>query len=827
LAERKTYFVDVILPVPIHRAFTYRLPQEWENDVHVGSRVVVPFGKSKFQTGLVTKIHEQAPAEYTVKYVECLLDETPIVTTGQFHFWSWIAGYYMSSIGEVMNAALPTNFKIASETMVAIHPDFEPGEQDMTEQETAIFEVLVIQEKCDLKQLIERTGITSIHPIIKKMFQRRILLPFEELNDRFTPKTATYVLLNEELQDPEKLAECLYNLEQNKRQAKQLEAMLQFLALGQVENGDFQPVPKTQLVAQGVSQASMASLERNGIIHTEKLIVSRINFDKQHVREPENLSEAQHKAYDEINICFQTFNTTLLHGVTGSGKTEIYVHLIQEQIKSGKQVLFLLPEIALTTQLIQRLQEYFGELVGVYHSRFNQNERVEIWNSVLENNPHKFRIILGARSSVFLPFSDLGLIIVDEEHETSYKQHDPSPRYHARDAAIVLGIMHKAKVLLGSATPSLETYFNAKNKKYGLVELSERYGGIRLPEIFFADIKKERAQQTMHSHFSSFLMEELMKTIEEGQQAIFFQNRRGYTPLWNCEVCSWTPKCTNCDVSLTYHKHSNQLKCHYCGFVTAPIGTCAQCGSNRLRMIGFGTEKIEDELILQHPELRVKRLDLDTTRAKHAYAKLLTEFEEKKIDVLIGTQMITKGLDFEHVQLVGVLDADMLLHRPDFRAFERSYQLISQVAGRAGRKHKRGKVIIQTADPDHWVLRRVMEHDYLGFYNSEIMERKHFLYPPFYKLIDFTLKHKDEKILQQGSLNLTRLLKEVFHERVMGPEKPLISRLQQYFLMGIKLKMEKDLSDKKVKEHIRGIIDAFYSVPSHKSIRLVINVDPY
>jgi primosomal protein N' (replication factor Y) len=538
------------------------------------------------------------------------------------------------------------------------------------------------------------------------------------------------------------------------------------------------------------------------------------------------LSASQTKVLEELHASMEKNITTLLHGVTGSGKTEIYVQLIQEQLDLGKQVLFLLPEIALTTQLIQRLSSYFGDQIGVYHSKFSQNERVEIWNHVLNNDPNRYRIVLGARSSVFLPFQDLGLIIVDEEHESTFKQYDPSPRYNARDASIVLAHLHNSKVILGSATPSMESYYNAKTGKYGLVELTERYGGLAMPEIFIADVKKEKRQKSMQSHFTSLLLGEMKDALERDEQIILFQNRRGYTPLWSCEICNWTPKCKNCDVSLTYHKQTNSLKCHYCGHVSPPMGTCAACGSNRLKMLGFGTEKIEDDLQIVYPDKVIKRLDLDSTRSKHAYETILTDFGDRKIDILIGTQMVTKGLDFDNVSLVGVLDADHLLNRVDFRAFERSYQLMSQVSGRSGRKHKRGKVVIQTGDPENWVIRRVIEHDYIGFYNSEILERKNFFYPPFYKLIQITLKHKDEYLLDAASIQLANSLKEIFKERVLGPEYPVVKRINNLFLKNIVLKIERDAPDKKVKERLQQLINAFYSVPLHKSIRMVVDVDP-
>jgi primosomal protein N' (replication factor Y) len=551
-----------------------------------------------------------------------------------------------------------------------------------------------------------------------------------------------------------------------------------------------------------------------------------MEFAQQKIIAPKSLSEYQQTALNEIRSVFKEKTIGLLHGVTGSGKTEIYIELIQEQLEQGKQVLYLLPEIALTTQLIQRLSLHFGEAIGVYHSKFNQNERVEIWNHVLHSHPSKYRIVMGARSSIFLPFTNLGLVIVDEEHENSFKQYDPSPRYNARDSAIVLATLHKAKVVLGSATPSIESYYNAKTGKYGLIELSQRFGGIQMPEIFCADIKEEKKNKTMQSHLSSFLFNAMNEELARNKQIILFQNRRGYTPSWNCEICNWTPKCQSCDVSLTYHKHSNTLKCHYCGYMVAPMGSCGDCGSNRLKMIGFGTEKIEDELSILFPDKVIQRLDLDATRSKNAYQQIIEDFETGKISILVGTQMITKGLDFDNVSLVGILDADHLLNRPDFRAYERSYQLMSQVAGRAGRKHQRGKVIIQTGNPEHWIIRKVMDHNYIDFYTNEIVERRNFHYPPFYKIIHLTLKNKDKNQLDMSSNELAQSLKEVFKERVLGPEYPIITRINNYYLKQIILKTEKELSQHQIKVRLQEIIDHFYSIPSNKSTKVVVDVDP-
>ena len=826
MAERKTIFVNVILPVPIHREFTYRVPFELNEQVIAGGRVIVPFGKSKLLTGVVTKISDIAPTDYQAKYIEHILDDTPIINEIQYNFWNWIAGYYMSPLGDVMNAALPANFKLASETKIVLHPDFEPGNSLLNERETEVVDTLQIRETLDLKELSDLLGIKTIQPLIKKLIDKRIVLSLEALNDKFSPKTAIYIDLQPELLDEQELNGKIAWLERRKGADKQLEALLTILHKGNYSNGAFTALLKKELIDLEISASSLNSLEKHGIIQQQRYEISRFGNHAEEQLAFKALSNEQQTSLDEINASFEKNTTTLLRGVTGSGKTEIYVQLIQEQLDHGKQVLFLLPEIALTTQLIQRLSAYFGDLVGVYHSKFNQNERVEIWNHVLHNDPSRFRIILGARSSVFLPFHELGLIIVDEEHESTFKQYDPSPRYNARDASIVLAHLHNAKVLLGSATPSMESYFNAKTGKYGLVELNSRFGGLRLPEILCADVKKERRQKNMESHFTTFLIDEIREALNKKEQVILFQNRRGYTPMWSCEICNWTPRCKNCDVSLTYHKHSNTLKCHYCGFGSPPVGSCSCCGSNRLKMLGFGTEKVEDELSILFPNASIKRLDLDTTRSKNAYETILNDFGTGHIDILIGTQMVSKGLDFDNVSLVGILDADMLLNRPDFRAFERSFQLMSQVAGRSGRKKKRGKVIIQTGDPDHWVIGKVIEHDFIGFYESEIHERKNFFYPPFYKIIELTLKHKDEHLTDKAANELAASLREVFKERVIGPEFPIVKRIQNLYLKSIKIKIERDISDKKVKERLQQLIDAFYSVPLHKSIRLTVDIDP-
>lgn len=826
MSERKTLFVDVILPIPIRKEFTYRVPFELNDAIFTGARVVVPFGKSKLITGIITSVHENIPQEYQAKFIEHLLDERPIINPNQYTFWKWISSYYMAPIGDVMNAALPANFKLASETKIVIHPDYNINQKLLTDREYEIVSALEMKEVLDLKEISEIIGIKTVQPIIKALIDKKAVLSLEELNEKFTPKTAVHVRLSDQYNDENKLTDFIGSIDGIKSKEKQMNALLAILRHVDLQNEVPDSVLRNVIMQDDISMSSLNTLEKNGIIVQEKIEISRFESNDYEGSEFKELSESQKVALDEVHEGFDQGKVTLLHGVTGSGKTEIYVQLIQEQLDLGKQSLFLLPEIALTTQLIQRLSAYFGEQVGVYHSKFNQNERVEIWNHVLNNDPNKYKIVLGARSSIFLPFSNLGLIIVDEEHESSFKQYDPSPRYNARDCAIVLSKLHKANILLGSATPSIESYHNAVTDKYHLVTLTDRFGANQLPEVFCADLRKERRQKSMQSHFTSYLMENIRESLNLGEQVILFQNRRGYTPLWMCEICNWTPKCVNCDVSLTYHKHSNNLKCHYCSYTTKPVGSCKACGSNRLKMLGFGTEKIEDELSVIFDDKKIKRLDLDTTRSKNAYANILNDFDNGMIDILIGTQMITKGLDFDNVNLVGILDADMLLNRANFRAFERSFQLMTQVAGRSGRREKRGKVIVQTGDPDHWVIEKVIGHDFVGFYNSEIIERKNFFYPPYFKIIEITLKHKNENELNRAAAELAEKLRGIFKERVLGPEFPSVKRIYNLFLKKITIKIERDANDKKVKERIHLIMDEFFSTPLNKSIRTVVDVDP-
>ncbi|NPD45819.1 MULTISPECIES: primosomal protein N' [unclassified Lentimicrobium] len=826
--DRKTLFVEVILPLPLDGSFTYRVPFEMNEMVAQGMRVLVQFGTRKVYAALVVSVHENIPQNYQPKYILAVLDAYPIVNQYQLKFWTWISKYYISGIGEVMNAALPTAFKLSSESKLVLNPDFEIGSISLNEKEALILTALQNQDNISITQASELTDLKKVFPLIKTMTEKGIVLMEEELEDKYKVRKETRVQLVEEYREEEALRELFSQLE--KRAFKQLEVVMAFLHLSQKRGGNHLDLPKKELLSQLENGASAyASLEKKGVFFSFEQSISRlVDFAKAKEVESIELSFAQNEAFEAVKNSFGKQPACLLHGITGSGKTEIYIKLMDEVIKEGKQVLYLLPEIALTAQIINRLRKYFGEKVGVYHSRYNIHERVEIWNKVLneEEGTPSYQIILSARSGVFLPFKNLGLIIVDEEHDNSYKQFDPAPRYHARDAALVLANQHKAKVVLGSATPSVETYYNARSGKYGLVSLTERFGEGRLPEILVSDVKHETKRKTMNGHFSSFLMMHVKEALERNEQVILFQNRRGFAPRLECEVCNWIPECPNCDISLVYHKNQNRLRCHICGHSSHLMHTCGSCGSKEVRMKGFGTEKLEEDLSIILPEARIKRMDLDTTRAKNAFEKIFEDFADKKIDILVGTQMVTKGLDFENVSVVGVLNADNMINFPDFRAFERSFQMLVQVSGRAGRKEKKGKVIIQSFNPYHSVIRYVIENSYQKMYDSQILERRNYKYPPFYRLIRFTLKHKDYRVLNEAMQDFSSLLREKFGQRIIGPEYPMVARMRNLYLKEVLLKLEKGYPIDSSRKVIHDILDAFNSGKQYKAIRVVIDVDP-
>jgi primosomal protein N' (replication factor Y) len=819
--ERKTLFVEVILPLAIAKNYTYRVPFELNNIVAVGKRVVVQFGKSKLYTAIVSAITENPPEKYEAKYLLEILDDRPVVTQKQLQFWKWLGEYYMCNDGEVMNAALPSALKLASETKIELNKEFEYDKATLHDKEFLIVEALEIQPELTISDIAKLLSQKTVMPILKGLFEKNIINISEEVSDKYKPRKRTFLTLNPAYQGQDSLKELFGILE--KRAPKQADAVLAYIKLARHQK----IISKNELIEEsGAGASSINSLIEKEVFVAEEKNVSRLFFEEEDLDANFELSTQQQEALTAIKQQFEQKDVILLHGVTSSGKTQIYIRLIEQMIAQGKQVLYLLPEIALTTHVIERLRQYFGASIGVYHSRFNDNERVEVWQKVLNN---EYKVVLGARSSVFLPFADLGLIIVDEEHETSYKQFDPAPRYNARDAAIFLANMHHGKVLLGSATPSFETYFNARTHKYGFAELTERYGGIEMPIIEVVSIAEETKKKTIQSHFTSVLMADIETALANKEQVILFQNRRGYAPVLLCKICAYTPKCINCDVSLTYHKHSGKLHCHYCGYKEDTPNICPACGSTHLEYRGFGTEKIEDELSLLLPAARIARMDLDTTRSRNSLQNILNDLEEKKIDILVGTQMVAKGLDFANVTVIGVISADSLLKFPDYRANERSYQMLAQVSGRAGRRGKQGKVVIQTYDPTHRVIKQVIENDYKDLYLTEMEERKAFHYPPFYRIINLDIKHKNPEILHNQATYLGNQLRGHFgEERVVGPQVPLVSRIRNYYIQSIMLKFEKDgVSINKVKATIRDVITQFQTTQLSKGSVVQPDVDPY
>lgn len=826
--ERTTLFIDVMLPLPVPGLFTYRVPYELNNTIDKWRRVVVQFGRKKIYTAIIVNIHQKPPKNYAVKYILSVLDREPVMNEIQYKFWQWISEYYMSEPGEVMNVAIPSALKLASESSIVMNPFFNGDINSLNEKEYLVAEALDIQKKLTLTEIENIVEQKKIIPLIKGLIEKNVVLIEEELKERYKPKTETFIKLTEKYRHQENMQELFDRLE--KRAFKQLEVMMAYVGLSGFGKENKIEVKQANLTKQVKSAAgAINSLIKKGVFETYKKTVSRLeNFTATAKPEDIILNDEQQQAFLEIETAFKKNKPVLLHGITSSGKTEIYIKLIEQAQNKGKQVLYLLPEIALTTQIINRLRKYFGNSVGVYHSKYNENERVEIWNNVIKTklNEPEFRIILGPRSALFLPFDNLGLVIIDEEHDYSYKQFNPAPRYNARDAAVYLANQHKAKVILGSATPSIESYFNSKAEKYEFVELNKRYGDIQLPEILVADVKKETRQKTMKSHFSSFLLEHISEALKNKEQIILFQNRRGFSLRLECDTCNWMPECKNCDVTLIYHKHNNQLKCHYCGYSRRVPERCDSCGSTHLQMKGFGTEKVEDELGILYPDARIRRMDLDTTRSKYAYQNIINDFEEGRIDILVGTQMVTKGLDFDNVSIVGILNADNMISFPDFRSYERSFQLMAQVSGRAGRKNKRGKVIIQSYNPYHSVIRDVIDNNYISMYQSQILERRNYKYPPFYRLINLSLKHKDARTLNEAARELAIMLREILGNRILGPEYPMVSRIKNLYIKNIMIKLERTESLRNHKKEILNTIDKFKAGSGHKSVKISIDVDP-
>ncbi len=821
-------FADVILPLPLDYRFTYRVPAAFQLKMKTGIRVIVQFGKRKFFSALVYKLHQNIPTgDFEIKDIEAILDEEPIVGDKQLQLWEWIANYYCCTLGEVFKAALPSGLKLESQTKISLNPEMVLPE-NTNDKEDAVLLLLESRKTVRIQDLNQFLGQQSSFAVLKLLLEKNAVIVEEQLRDSYKPKLISRVRLNPEFDSEEKLNLLLDSLKKARKQEHLLKIFLSETLYGDQHLSELGK--KDLLELADASESVLKGLEEKQILEVFQKETGRIERIQNTELLIKELSEAQQKAHDEILFQFETQQTVLLNGVTSSGKTEIYIRLIEEQLKLGKQVLYLVPEIGLTTQIITRLKTAFGDLAGIYHSKFNDSERVEIWFNVLNEKTGKtgqqYKVILGARSAIFLPFKNLGLIIVDEEHENSYKQFDPAPRYNARDMAILMGNIHGARVLLGSATPSYETYFNARSKKYGLVDLDQRFLGIEMPELIPANTQEAYKRKQMRSIFTPELYDEIAAALVNKEQVILFQNRRGFAPFVQCGKCGWIPKCKYCDVSKTYHKNRSSLICHYCGHTTSLVTKCEECGSDEIKARGFGTEKIEDEISLLFPEARVARMDLDTTRAKKAYEQLIWQFETGKVDILVGTQMVTKGLDFDHVRVVGVLNADNLLNYPDFRSYERSYQLIMQVSGRAGRKHNRGRVIIQTTQPNHPVIQDLIANDYYRLFSRQMAERKMFRYPPYYRLIKIVVKHQHKERLDLAALHLATALKAVFNRNVLGPEYPVVGRIQMWFQKEMLIKLPRDGKIQEAKDKIMEIINHAKSQPNNSQLIIYADVDP-
>ena len=817
--ERKTLFIEVVLPLAIPKTYTYRVPLEMSQAISVGKRVVVQFGKAKIYTAIVYQVSETPPALYEAKYIIDVLDDEPIVNEFQLKLWKWMSDYYLCHIGEVMQAALPSALKLASETRIILNHSTEFDKSELSDKEFLIIDALDIQSELKVSDISKLLGQKTVFPILRALFEKNIIIISEEISEKFKPRKKSFINLHPQYKDPDNRKALFEILE---RAPKQLELLLAYFKLEKQQKEISKP---DLLEVSGSGTAALKALIEKEVFVQEDKVVSRLSTEELEILHDFRLNDAQEIALEEIREQLKEKEVVLLYGETSSGKTQIYIRLIEQMLLEGKQTLYLLPEIALTTQVIERLREHFGGEVGIYHSRFNDNERAEVWHKVLKG---EYKMVLGARSSIFLPFKDLGLIIVDEEHESSYKQYDPAPRYHARDTAIYLSYLHGARIVLGSATPSLESFYNAKIKKYGFVTLKGRYGGVKSPVIEVVSIAEETKKKTMQSHFTALLVNEIKAALSRKEQVILFQNRRGYTPVLLCTTCGYTPKCINCDVSLTFHKSSAKLHCHYCGYKQDVLNACPACGSTRIEQKGFGTEKIEDELQRIFTDAKIARMDLDSTRTRNSFQVLLNDFEEGKIDILVGTQMVAKGLDFGNVSTIGIISADSMLNYPDFRAFERSFQMLAQVSGRAGRRAKQGKVIIQAYDTSHRIISQVIKGDYEEMFNTEILERRNFHYPPLYRLIQLDVKHKDLSNLVVISDSLAKVLRSQFGDRVLGPEAPLISRIRNYYIQTILIKVEKEgVSVQKIKEALLHILRNFDSQTVNKGVYIHIDVDPY
>lgn len=815
------YCIDVILPIPLKQTFTYEVNKDEARFLKPGMRVAVPFGKAKIYTGIVLNIHQQTPQGYEIKSIDQILDEFPVINEFQIQHWQWMASYYLCTLGEVLKAAIPNGFLLESETIITLNTNATIAVSELNDLEFLVLEALQSQLSLhinDIRSILDRKNVMGV---LTNLIEKKHIVVQEEVHEKYRPKIKRFIKLSSHYSSQENLKDLLDTLS---RAPKQREVIMTLLMLSSKENKAIESV-----LLQKKSNSNSAVINKliaKEILEEYFIQKDRVEFNLEKNAPIKNLSAAQTQALDEINTSFIKNDITLLQGVTSSGKTEIYVQLIDYAIKQGKQVLYMLPEIALTTQLISRLQNYFGEKISVYHSKYSISERVEVWNNVLDHKA-KAQIIIGARSSLFLPFSKLGLLIVDEEHEPSFKQYAPSPRYNGRDSAVVLAKYHGAKLLMGSATPSLESFFNATNNRYGLVTLKKRFGNVLMPEIELVDVKEKHRKKLMKGHFSDRLLEEINEALKNKEQVILFQNRRGYSPIIECTTCGISPQCPNCDVSLTFHQYKNQLRCHYCGYHTSKMISCIACGNETLDSKGFGTEQIELELKELFPDHQIARMDQDSMKGKHAYAKIIEAFELKEIDILVGTQMLAKGLDFRNVSLVGVMNADNLLNFPDFRAHERSFQLLQQVAGRAGRTKKRGKVIIQTYNPYHQILQQVSTNNFEEMYQQQLEERYRYKYPPFYRMIKITLKDRSFQKMDKASLWLANALKMKLMEQVLGPETPPVGRVRNLFITHILIKIPKEQSLKATKNFITSMLKSFNAIKEFSSVRLTVDVDNY
>lgn len=813
-------FAEIIIPAALPKNYTWSVPEHLLELVKVGCRVEVNLGKSKKYAGVIKRLHQERPEFIETKDILNVLDAEPVVFEEQLKLWEWIASYYMCSEGEVMAAALPAHFKLSSETILVYNEEYGDDFSALDHDEYIIGEALLIKKELTLSEVQELLDSHNVYPVINRMIQKKVCYVWEALKQTYSPKKETYVVLNKPYDEDEQLEKLLNEDKKLQRAEKQVELLLSYLHFMRTDG----EVIKAELLKKsGASDSQLKGLIEKKILRLEKRNIDRIKYLPKNVTIDFELTGIQQNSFQQVKEQLQTKAVCLLHGVTSSGKTNIYIRLIEEFIKQGKQVLYMLPEIALTSQVIRRLQKHFGGYIGIYHSKFSQNERVEIWNKVKNG---ELRVILGARSSVFLPYQNLGLIICDEEHDSSFKQQEPAPRYNGRDAAIYFASLFGAKTLLGSGTPSIESYYNAITGKYGLVELLQRFGDLKLPAIQFVDTRSIIQKDKSKIILSPALIEAVKEVIERGKQVILFQNRRGYAPYQVCSVCGWIPQCKYCDVSLTYHKLSNKLVCHYCGTTYPPVHTCAACGSDKFVQRNFGTEKIEEQLQEIFPEAKVARMDIDTVKGKNAHDALIQQFEQKRIDILVGTQMVVKGLDFDNVDLVGILDADGLLHFADFRVYERAFQLMEQVSGRAGRKQETGKVLVQTSQPQHPLLQIVQQHDYKMMFTEELKKRKEFAYPPFSRIIHLTFRHKIKDVVERAAVHYTNTLRNKYGNYIVGPAEPVIGRIRNQYLMELLLKLPRDgKTIIQCKKDLLEQIAILHQDKSFRSVTVVADVD--